>query len=84
MPEITIYTKEQCPYCTNAKQLLKAKGYPFQEINLGEHPELLHDVIARSGQRTVPQIFVGEVSVGGFTDLLKKTSNGQFEALIQE
>jgi len=83
MSEITIYTKNQCAYCANAKQLLKAKGHSFREINLGENPELLHDVIARSGQRTVPQIFVGEVSVGGFTELLNKTSNGEFDALIR-
>ncbi len=83
MSEITIYTKERCPYCVSAKHLLTTKGYPYREIDLGKNSELVEEVIARSGQRTVPQIFVGETSIGGYSDLVAKTSNGEFDALIQ-
>lgn len=83
MSEITIYTKKHCAYCIEAKVLLQSRGLPFQEISLEEHPELVADVMARSGQRTVPQIFVGSQSIGGYTELSQKISNGAFEALTQ-
>lgn len=83
MSGITIYTKKHCSYCVQAKVLLQSKGYLFHEISLEAHPELLLEVMERSGQRTVPQIFVGNQSVGGFTELFQKISNGEFDALIQ-
>lgn len=83
MSGITIYTKKHCTYCIEAKVLLSSKGLPFQEISLEEHPELVAEVMARSGQRTVPQIFVGSQSIGGYTELSRKISNGVFEPLAQ-
>jgi len=83
MSEITIYTKKHCSYCIEAKTLLRSRGLPFQEISLEDHPEMIADVMARSGQRTVPQIFVGSQSIGGYTELSRKISNGVFEALTQ-
>lgn len=83
MSEITIYTKKHCAYCIEAKMLLSSRGLPFQEISLEERPELVAEVMARSGQRTVPQIFVGIQSIGGYTELSRNISNGVFEALTQ-
>lgn len=83
MSEITIYTKKHCAYCIEAKMLLRSRGLPFQEISLEERPELVAEVMARSGQRTVPQIFVGNQSIGGYTELSRKISNGVFETLTQ-
>lgn len=79
MPEIIVYSKAQCPYCVNAKQLLKNKGYTYTEIDIGNQPELAIEVVKKSGQRTVPQIFVGEHCIGGFSDLVKVFANGEFD-----
>lgn len=81
MPEITVYSRRICSYCTAAKQLLQSRGYEYREVNLDAHPELMADVMKRSGQRTVPQIFVGEKSVGGFTELREAMRSGTFEQL---
>jgi len=83
MTAIVIYTKEQCPYCVNAKQLLKTKGYTFEEIDIGRNLDLALQVVEKSGQRTVPQIFVGEHPIGGYSELVKKTNSGEFDALIR-
>jgi len=83
MLAITIYTKSYCPYCANAKKLLKAKGYTFEDIDIIGNEELALQVAERSGRRTVPQIFVGEHSVGGYDDLVKIADNGKFDALVR-
>lgn len=81
MSGITVYSRRICSYCTAAKQLLQSRGYEYHEVNLDEHPELMMDVMRRSGQRTVPQIFVGEKPVGGFTELRAAIQSGEFEQL---
>jgi len=81
---ITVYTRRMCAYCTAAKQLLETQGYPFDEIPLDTDPELAREVMTRSGQRTVPQIFVDEHSVGGFQELHQQVSSGEFAALVKQ
>ena len=61
---VSIITKPGCPYCTNAKTLLKEKGIPFDEISLG-HGATLRTVRAITGKDTVPQIFIGGKHIGG-------------------
>ena len=82
MTTITIYTSTYCAYCTAAKNLLASKGYEFEEINMQDNQELMLQVMQKSGQRTVPQIFVGEKSIGGYQELLASTSSGEFDALL--
>jgi glutaredoxin 3 len=79
---ITIYTKRMCAYCTAAKQLLETQGYQYDEIALDTDFELAREVMKRSGQRTVPQIFVGEHSVGGYQELHQQVSSGEFATLV--
>ena len=67
-----VWTKYHCPYCDQAKALLKQKGIPFEERKIGDgytREELLEAV---PGARTVPQIFLDEELVGGFTELRAK------------
>lgn len=79
---VTIYSTDTCPYCTMAKQLLDAKGvHPF-EINVGRSQEQLQEMMARSGRRTVPQIFIGELHIGGYDDLLALDRQGKLAALL--
>ncbi|HEN8713459.1 MULTISPECIES: glutaredoxin 3 [Pseudomonas] len=82
MSKVTIYTTQRCPYCVNAKRLLQSKGVTPYEINVEESPQHLAEMIQRAHRRTVPQIFVGSVHVGGFDDLASLDRQGRLEALL--
>lgn len=70
MANVKIYTTTYCPYCTAAKNLLKQRGVPFEEVVVDRNnDEEWSAMIKRSGMRTVPQIFHGDVLIGGFDDL---------------
>ncbi len=81
-PEITVYTGPACPYCVQAKMLLKRKGAAFTEIDVSRDPAVRADVMARSGQRTVPQIWIGSYHVGGCDQLYALDRAGQLDALL--
>jgi len=69
MPEpVRVYTKDYCPYCTMAKKLLEGRGISYEEIEIKEPQEMM-DLVAKSGMRTVPQIFHGEKLIGGYDQL---------------
>lgn len=72
--KVTVYTTSFCPYCVRAKQLLTSKGIPFEEINLGDKPDELNALKKRTGWRTVPQIFIGDELIGGFSELAELES----------
>ena len=68
--DIVIYSKDYCPYCVAAKNLLTQKGVGYEEIDLTQNPELRDEMIKKAGGRTtVPQIFIGSQHIGGFDDL---------------
>lgn len=66
---VTIYTKDYCPYCVQAKNLLKSLEIPFSEIDVTNDSETLMVIMQKSRMRTVPQIFVGETCLGGYMDI---------------
>lgn len=74
MMKVEIYTKDQCPYCVQAKNLFKSKGWEFTEhhINATTRDTLLENLTTRLGEspRTVPQIFIDDQAIGGYTDLV--------------
>jgi len=80
---ITLYVAGWCPYCQRAKQLLTQKSLVFNEINVDDDAEFRREMLARSGRRTVPQIFIGEKHVGGCDDLIALDGNGELDRLIQ-
>lgn len=82
MSKVVMYTTAVCPFCVNAKQLLKSKGVDFEEIRVDREPKLRERMMAESGQRTVPQIWVGETHVGGFTDLWALDKSGKLDDLL--
>ena len=84
MTTITIYTSTYCAYCTAAKNLLASRDYEYEEINMEGNQELMLQVMQKSGQRTVPQIFVDKKSIGGYQELLASTASGEFDALITQ
>ena len=69
MADIVIYTAAACGYCVMAKRLLDRKGANYREINIDSTPGLRHEVMQKTGRRTVPQIFIGDRHIGGFDDL---------------
>jgi len=76
MSDIKLYSTSTCPFCVKAKALLSNKGLQYTEINVGEEVERMHEMIERSGNRTVPQIFINNKSVGGFDELAQLIANG--------
>ncbi|WP_341937436.1 glutaredoxin 3 [Marinimicrobium sp. C2-29] len=82
MSKVVMYTTAVCPFCVNAKQLLKSKGVAFEEVRVDREPKLRERMMAESGQRTVPQIWVGETHVGGFTDLWALDKSGKLDDLL--
>lgn len=63
-----IYSRTVCPYCTNAKSLLESKSIKFIEINIDMNAAG-RDYLVEKGLRSVPQIFQGELHIGGFDKL---------------
>jgi glutaredoxin 3 len=82
-PDIVIYLAGWCPYCSRARALLAMKGLAFREVDVDDDPKLREEMIARSGRRTVPQVFIGEKHVGGCDDLFALDGTGELDRLIQ-
>ncbi len=82
MPRILMYTQSVCAYCDRAKELLRAKGQTWDEINIERVEGALGEMIERSERRTVPQIWIGEVHVGGFDDLADLERAGKLDELL--
>jgi glutaredoxin 3 len=70
MPNITMYTTAVCPYCINAERLLVSKGVTeINKIRVDLQPELRVEMMHKTGRRTVPQIYIDDLHIGGFEDL---------------
>lgn len=82
-PGVVVYTTPFCGYCAAAKRLLDAKGVEYQEIDVLMDPAQRAEMGARSGRRTVPQIFIGDTHVGGFDDLNALEHSGELDALLE-
>jgi glutaredoxin 3 len=83
VPVVEIYTKMFCPYCWRAKLLLESKGVEYQEIGVDFGGEVRQVMIQRaSGRTTVPQIFIGEIHVGGCDDLIALERAGKLDQLL--
>jgi glutaredoxin 3 len=83
MVDVTIYTRMMCGYCMAAKRLLDKKGVTYTEHDASFSPELRREMIERAdGGSTFPQIFVGEVHVGGCDDLHALDAQGRLDGLL--
>ena len=83
MSIITMYSKETCPYCIRAEQLLQHKHVSnLIKIQIDQDPAELEKMIARTGRRTVPQIFIGDKHIGGFDDLAALEHAGKLDKLL--
>jgi glutaredoxin 3 len=82
VPTVTVYTKPFCPYCSRAIALLEKKGAQVDEIIASMDPAKRAEMMHRSGRATYPQIFVGEVHVGGCDDLYALEAKGGLDPLL--
>ncbi len=79
---ITVYSTRICPYCVAAKNFLKSKGLTWSEIMIDVEPGERERMVARANRTSVPQIFVGDVHVGGYDDMMAMHRAGRFEPLV--
>ncbi|HEV2501519.1 MAG TPA: glutaredoxin 3 [Mesorhizobium sp.] len=83
MVDVAIYTRMMCGYCAAAKRLLDRKGVTYTEHDASFSPELRQEMIQRAnGRATFPQIFVGDVHVGGCDDLHALEDAGRLDVLL--
>ena len=78
-PQVTFYSSRFCPFCVRAKALLDHKAVTYREISVDGNPELREEMMAKSGQHTVPQIWLGTEHVGGCDDLMALERSGQLD-----
>jgi glutaredoxin 3 len=77
-----MYTADWCPFCQRAKALLNARSISFEEINVDSDPDFRSRLVELTGQRTVPQILIGEKPIGGFTELRALDQSGELATLV--
>lgn len=84
MSKIRMYSTAVCPFCQRAEMLLKSKGVAeIEKIRVDLDPAQRDEMIKKTGRRTVPQIYIGEVHVGGFDDLAALDRAGKLDPLLQ-
>ncbi|WP_316353021.1 glutaredoxin 3 [Candidatus Trichorickettsia mobilis] len=85
MSKIVIYTSSSCPYCLRAKALLKRNNAKFEEINIENDQQLREKMIQQAdGRKTVPQIFINDIHIGGCDDLYALEQEGRLQELLDD
>jgi glutaredoxin 3 len=84
MKAVRMYSTQTCPFCVMARRLLSAKGAKVDEIAVDRQPEQREEMTRITGRYTVPQIFVGDVHVGGCDDLYALDRCGRLDPLLKD
>ncbi len=79
---VTIYGDNSCPYCGAARMLLTRKGAGFEDVLVSNDSDKLAEMQVRSGRTSVPQVFIGDVHVGGFDELCELDISGELDKLL--
>ncbi|MDO4289304.1 MAG: glutaredoxin 3 [Eubacterium sp.] len=82
MKSVKLYTWPHCPYCNNAKQLLKDKNVAFSDVDIYGNEEMRDALTEKTGQRTVPYVFIDDEFIGGFSELANLDHIGKLDALL--
>ncbi len=82
MAQVLVYTTNACAYCGAAKSLLKKKGIAFEELDVSGDFAKRDWLVEKTGQRTVPQIFIGGVSIGGYAELSALERAGKLDGML--
>jgi glutaredoxin 3 len=80
--KVTVYGNAMCPYCGAARMLLTKKAVEFENIDITVDPQKRQEMQERSGNRSVPQIFIGTTHVGGFDELAALEMDGELDELL--
>lgn len=84
MKPVTIYTKNNCPFCDRAKEFFTESGISFEEKDVGNNPAYLEEMLSKSkGRKTVPEIFFGSELIGGWDDLNALILKGEVKNRLQ-
>ena len=83
-PPITLYTSAICGYCVAAKNFLRSRGLSWDEVRIDTDPAEREKMVALARRTTVPQIFIGDVHVGGYDDLMALHRAGKLDPLLAE
>jgi glutaredoxin 3 len=79
---VKLYTRSWCGYCTAAERLLVAKGIPFERIDCSGDRAMRRWLVEATGRTTVPQIFIDDVSIGGYDDLRALDRRGDLDKML--
>ncbi len=82
MSEVVVYTTNACGYCTRVKMLLNARDIEYREVNVAGDPAAFVELAKSTGMMTLPQVFVGEVLVGGYNETAQADQNGRLQELL--
>ncbi|MCP3868550.1 MAG: glutaredoxin 3 [Gammaproteobacteria bacterium] len=82
MPKVVMYTTTLCPYCVRAKALLHKKDVKIEERHIEKNRAFMREMLQRSKQRTVPQIFIDDYHVGGYDKLAELNAFGKLDQLL--
>jgi glutaredoxin 3 len=80
--KVLMYSTRFCPYCVRARSLLDSKRVSYTDISVDESPNLRREMTERSGRHTVPQIWIGDLHVGGFDDMALLERQGRLDELL--
>jgi glutaredoxin 3 len=83
MAKVLIYTKNYCPYCDRAKALFNNKNVSYDEINVEDKPDTYSELKKKTGMMTVPQIFINDELIGGYTELAALDKKGGLDPLLK-
>jgi glutaredoxin 3 len=82
MAKVIIYSKTYCPFCVRAKSLFDGKGVAYEEIMVDSDPQMFMDLKKKTGMMTVPQIFIDDQLIGGYTELAALDRDGGLDPLL--
>ena len=81
---VTMYATAYCPYCVMAERLLQEKGVAIDKIRVDLEPQRRAEMMQRTRRRTVPQIYIGEVHVGGYDELSALDRAGELDPMLSD
>ncbi|MEK6556438.1 MAG: glutaredoxin 3 [Bdellovibrionota bacterium] len=84
MAKITLYSADWCPFCVRAKRLLEGKGVAFDEVNVDKQPGKREEMVAKTGYKTIPMIFINDKFIGGFSELSALEAKGELDSMIKQ
>ncbi len=82
MSDVVVYTTDPCSFCVRVKQLLKARGIEYTEINLARDPAGRAELVERTGMMSFPQVVIGGEVLGGFQETVRADQSGQLRELV--